>query len=97
MMTSWLLPQASSTDMMTSWLLPQASSTDMMTSSNLFLDFFQSVNADVVVAARNFLQLTSSLMIPALALLIPDLYCSSSSSTFLPADFIDSVPDHIFA
>ncbi|KZV24155.1 pentatricopeptide repeat-containing protein mitochondrial-like [Dorcoceras hygrometricum] len=32
-----------------------------------------------------------------LALLIPDFYCSSSSSTFLPADFIDSVPDHIFA
>ncbi|KZV56672.1 hypothetical protein F511_41352 [Dorcoceras hygrometricum] len=59
--------------------------------------FISISNADVVVAARSFLQLTSSLLKPALALLIPDLYCSSSSSTFLPADFIDSVPDHIFA
>ncbi|KZT75242.1 hypothetical protein F511_47733 [Dorcoceras hygrometricum] len=40
MMTSWLLPQASSTDMMMSWLLPQASS---------------SRHADVIIAESRFL------------------------------------------
>ncbi|KZV48394.1 homeobox-leucine zipper protein GLABRA 2-like [Dorcoceras hygrometricum] len=61
------------------------------------------ITADVIIAdsrsctsSQLLIVMTSSLLLNALALLIPDFYCSSSSSTFLPADFIDSVPDHIF-
>ncbi|KZT76009.1 hypothetical protein F511_46966 [Dorcoceras hygrometricum] len=83
MMTSWLLPQASSTDMMTSRLLPQASSTDMMTSSKLFLDFFQSA------------MLTSSLLLVAFSsryadVIIADtISCATDSRLLLFIFFFD--------
>ncbi|KZV30237.1 hypothetical protein F511_31099 [Dorcoceras hygrometricum] len=74
-MTSRLLPQASSTDMMTSWLLNLDFFRSAMLTSSLLLVATSSRHADVIIAESRFLFASNS---SDLALLIPDIYCSSS-------------------
>ncbi|KZV07023.1 hypothetical protein F511_45495 [Dorcoceras hygrometricum] len=65
-----------------------------MLTSSLLLVATSSRHADVIIAESRFLFASNP---SDLALLIPDIYCSSSFFDISSADFIDSVPDHIFA
>ncbi|KZV23468.1 hypothetical protein F511_37808 [Dorcoceras hygrometricum] len=89
LMTSRLLPQASSTDMMTSWLLNLDFFRSAMLTSSLLLVATSSRHADVIIAESRFLfasnpsaMLTSSLLLVATSSRHADVIIAESRFLF---------------